>query len=291
MEFQRHHGLKSDGVIGPTTIDAMNVSVEEKIEKILLNLERFRWFLQEDPYFVFVDIPGFFLQVYEKGEPIFKCKVVVGRKQRPTPLMRDRIAYTVFNPYWRAPQTIIAEDILPQLKKGKFDKLEAEGIIASTDYYGKEVVDFEDVDWSLYDAKSLPFYFLQEPGPNNFLGYLKLIFPNRFDVYLHDTNHRNLFKYTYRALSSGCVRLEKPIELFHLLKSKEFEMTYRDIFDIIYSKKTKKIDFEEKIPIYLSYLSVYADRSGKVYFYDDIYGYDRRMEEILGKKYLVEASR
>ena len=289
MDFQRHHGLKPDGVIGPATLDAMNESVEKKIEKILINLERLRWFLQDDDYFVFVNIPGFFLEVYEKGEPIFGCKVVVGRKKRPTPLMRDRIAYAVLNPYWRAPETIIAEDILPQLKKGEFDQIRAEGIIASTDYQGKEVVEFEDVDWSLYDEKSVPFYFLQKPGPHNFLGYLKLIFPNRFDVYLHDTNHRNLFKYTYRALSSGCVRLEKPIELFHLLKSKESDMTYRDIFDIIYSRKTRKIGFKMKIPVYLSYLSVYADKNGEVYFYNDIYGYDRRMSTILNKKYLVEA--
>ena len=196
-------------------------------------------------------------------------------------MMRDEIAYAVLNPYWRAPRTIVAQDILPQLKKGNFDSLKAQGIIASTDPFGKEVVNFEDVDWSEYDSNTTPFYFLQKPGPQNFLGYLKLIFPNRFDVYLHDTNHRNLFHYTYRALSSGCVRLEKPIELLHLLKSKESNISCHEILDMIGSKETKKLPFGRKIPIYLSYFSVYANDKGEVFFYRDIYGYDKRMSDIL----------
>ncbi len=281
IDFQRHHGLKPDGVIGPATIDAMNVSVDEKLEKILINIERFRWFMQDDDFFVFVNIPGFFLKVFDNGRQIFESKVVVGRKKRPTPLMRDEIAYAVLNPYWRAPKTIVREDILPYLKRGDFEHLRKKGIMASTDYMGREIVNFEDVDWSQYNEETVPFYFFQTSGPHNFLGYLKLIFPNRFDVYLHDTNHRNLFKYNYRALSSGCVRVQKPIELFHLLKKRESNITCRDIFDIIWSKRTKKIGFKEKIPVYLSYLTVYMDENGEVYFYNDVYGYDKRMKRVL----------
>ena len=290
IAFQKSHGLKPDGVVGPATLDALNIPVEAKIQKILLNIERIRWFKQDDPYFVFVDIPGFFLKVFDNNRSVFGCKVVVGRKKRPTPIMRDRIAYAVLNPYWRAPKTIIKEDILPQFKSGNFDRLRKEGIMASMDYQGKNVVNFEDIDWTQYDETNVPFYFFQQPGPHNFLGYLKLIFPNRFDVYLHDTNHRNLFKYTYRALSSGCVRLQKPIELFYLLKKREREITCRDIFDIIWSKRTKKIGFKQKIPVYLSYNSVYVDDNGTIYFFDDVYKYDKRMMKIFKQnKSLLEA--
>jgi len=282
VEFQRRHGLKPDGIIGPATLKAMNMSPEEKIEKILINIERLRWFLQDDPYFVFVNIPGFFLEVYEGNRSTFHSKVIVGRKKRPTPMMRHEISYAVLNPYWRAPKTIIEEDILPLLQEGNFKELERKGIIAATDYRGRNQIPFEDVDWSLYtSAEELPFYFLQKPGPHNFLGYLKLIFPNRFDVYLHDTNHRTLFKYPYRALSSGCIRVERPIELYYLLKSKEKKLTYRDIFDIIWSKRTKRVPFKRKIPVYLAYLTAYADPDGKCYFFNDIYGYDRRMGKLV----------
>ncbi len=277
IDFQLHHGLKPDGVIGPLTLEAMNVSVDDKIKKILINIERFRWFLDENDFFVFVDIPGFFLEVVDKNGSIFDSKVVVGRKSRPTPMMRHNISYAVLNPYWRAPKTIIKEDILPKLKKGNFERLKRQGIIASTDIYGKNRVNFEDIEWEYFDENSLPFYFLQKPGPHNFLGYLKLMFPNRFDVYLHDTNHRDLFKYTFRALSSGCIRMEKPLELFHLLINKNRKLTYRDIFDIIWRQKTKKIGFKKKIPVYLIYMTTYVDEKRECYFYRDIYGYDKRM--------------
>ena len=281
-EFQRHHGLKVDGVIGPRTIRAMNESVESKIRKILINMERFRWIMGEDEYFVLVNIPGFFLDVYDHNGTIFHSKVVVGRKKRPTPIMRHAIAYAVLNPYWRAPKTIIKEDILPYLQQGNFERIERKGIIAAKDYKGRKVVDFRDVNWSEYEEPDkIPFYFMQTPGPHNFLGRIKLIFPNKFDVYLHDTSNKRIFNYRYRALSSGCIRVQKPIKLFHLLRSKESDITYKEIFDIIATKETKKIRFGHKVPIYLAYLTVYVDDGGEVYFYRDLYGYDKRFAPLL----------
>ncbi len=276
-DFQRHHGLKDDGVIGPMTLSAMNETLEHKIERIKINIERARWFLQPDDFFIFVNIPGFFMQVYEHDKPVFESKVVVGRKERPTPQMRNLVSYCVLNPYWRAPKTILKEDILPSLKKGDFEHLKEEGIIASTDYYGKEVIDFEDVNWEYFDEENMPFTFLQKPGPNNFLGYVKFMFPNRFDVYLHDTNARNLFKYSYRALSSGCVRLKKPIELLHLILNRQKEVDYRDILDRLWTQQTQKIRIRPNIPVYLLYLSVWMDERGEVFFYPDIYGIDAKM--------------
>ena len=276
--FQAAHGLKADGVIGPMTIKTMNRSVDEKIEQILLNIERARWFVRDDDFFVFVDIPGFFMQVYEKGEPIFYSKVIVGRKSRPTPQMRNVISYAVLNPYWRAPKTIIEEDILPHLQKGDFQKLRDEHIVAALDSFGKELVPFEAIDWNASDGNASKVTFLQLPGPHNFLGFVKFMFPNRFDVYLHDTNARHLFKYEYRALSSGCVRVQKPIELMHLFMAHiGKEMDYRDIFDILWESQNKKIPIRPNIPVYLLYLTVFMDKDDTIHFYPDIYGIDKKM--------------
>ncbi len=276
-DFQRHHGLKDDGVVGPMTLDAMNEPLEHKIARIKINIERARWFVQPDDFFVFVDIPGFFMQVYDHGRAIFESKVIVGRKERPTPQMRNLISYCVLNPYWHAPKTILKEDIIPSLKKRDFGHLKKEGIIVSTDAYGKEVVKFEDVNWEYFDEKNIPFTFLQKPGPNNFLGYVKFMFPNRFDVYLHDTNARNLFRYSYRALSSGCVRVKKPIELLHLFLNRQKEIDYRDILDRLWTQRTQRIRIRPNIPVYLLYLSVWMDECGEVYFYPDVYGLDKKM--------------
>ncbi len=281
-EFQHRHGLKADGIIGPMTVAQMNVSVEDKIKKILLSIERARWFLKEDDFFVFVNIPGFFLEVFENGEPIFYSEVIVGRKKRPTPQMRNLISYAVLNPYWRAPKTIIKEDILPHLQSRDFKTIRAERIVASLDPYGKELVRFEDVDWSYFRWSDVPFYFIQLPGPDNFLGFIKFMFPNRFDVYLHDTNARGLFKYSYRALSSGCVRVRKPIELYHILINRGAkEVTYRDIFDQLWRSRTKRVRIKPNVPVYLLYLTAFMDKDGKSYFYPDIYGIDKKMWELV----------
>ncbi len=275
-EFQKHHGLKVDGVVGPMTLEVMNIPRKEKIERILINIERARWFLDDDRFFIFVDIPGYFLQIYDGNETIFSSKVVVGRKSRPTPQMRNTISYAILNPYWRAPKTIVKEDIWPHLLQRDFETLKQQGIVAAIDRDGEEVVDFEDINWSCFTPEDVPFIFLQKPGPKNFLGFIKFMFPNRFDVYLHDTNHPQLFKYPYRALSSGCVRVQKPIELYYILKKRYEDIVYRDIVAALWDGKKKRYSFKKKIPIYLLYLTVY-NKNGEIYFYPDIYGIDKSM--------------
>jgi len=170
-EFQRRHGLAPDGVVGPATVKALNEPVERKIAKILLNIERFRWIAEDDPYFVLVNIPGYFLEVWEEGKSTFRTRTIVGRKKRPTPIMRHAIAYAVLNPYWRAPKTIVAEDILPRLQNGEFERLRKKGIIAAKDYMGKKEVPLEEVNLSKCDdIERIPYIFMQKPGPQNFLG-------------------------------------------------------------------------------------------------------------------------
>ena len=283
--YQRHHNLAPDGIIGPATLDALNVPVEERIKIILINIERAKWFLQNDNFFVFVDIPGFFMQVYKDGKPIYYSRVVVGRKERPTPQMRNVISYAVMNPYWRAPKTIVQKDIWPRLQKGDYASLRQWGIVVAKDHKGQKIVGYEDVNWSRYDAQHIPYIFMQMPGSYNFLGAVKFMFPNRFDVYLHDTNHKNLFSYRYRALSSGCIRVHRPLELLHLLRTytRGAPLRYRDILDILQKGERRVVTFRPVIPVYLLYLTVFMDDQRKVYFFQDIYGLDKKMLASLPK--------
>jgi murein L,D-transpeptidase YcbB/YkuD len=191
--------------------------------------------------------------------------------------MRHRIAYAVINPYWRAPRTIVKEDIIPRLKRGEFEYLCKKGIIAALDRMGVERVDLEEVDIDSYeDPLASPYIFLQEPGPKNVLGRVKFIFPNPYAVYLHDTNRPYLFERHYRALSSGCVRVKNPVKFFGALLDGEREKE-KEIFDIIKSGERRVYYFRPRPPIYLAYLTVYAKDGKKCSFYPDIYGYDRRM--------------
>lgn len=280
--FQKRHGIKIDGVIGPNTLKMLNISVDKKIEIIKLNIERLRWLLDEDEDFILVNIPDFSLLFYKNNKLKLKMKAIVGKKERQSPLMSDFITYAVLNPYWKAPETIVKEDILPKLKNKEFDYLKKKGIIATLDWDGNEEIDFEDIDWNQYNYKNVPFVFMQKPGPKNFLGFVKFIFPNSEDIYIHDTPDQYLFNYRKRAFSSGCIRVHKPIELFYYLyNNKSEKITYRGILEKLLTKKTQILPFDKKIRIYIMYLTSFVDEDGVVNFREDIYDIDKKMKNYL----------
>ncbi|WP_281950713.1 L,D-transpeptidase family protein [Nitrosophilus kaiyonis] len=280
--FQKRHGLKVDGKIGPETIKYMNISLKDKILKIVLNIERLRWILENDNDFILINIPDFSLDFFKNKHKTLHMKVIVGREDRQTPIMKDYIKYAVLNPYWKAPKTIVQKDILPKLQKRKFEYLKNKHIIASLDWDGNDTIEYENVDWSLYNADNIPFVFMQKPGPQNFLGFIKFIFPNSEDIYIHDTPEQNLFKYKKRAFSSGCIRVKKPIELFYNLYNLNSEkITYRDILEKLVNKETKIIPFDKKIRVYILYMTAFVDDEGLINFRDDIYNIDKKMKDFI----------
>ncbi len=281
--FQKRHALKADGIVGPNTLRAMNIPVERKILLIKLNIERLRWLTSGSEDFIAANIPAYTLTLYRKSLPVLEMKSIVGRKDRPTPMLSDIMSYAVLNPYWRAPKTIVREDILPKLKAGMFDYLESIGIVVSKSMDGNETVDMRSVDWSRYNGGELPFVFMQKPGPLNYLGFVKFMFPNDFDIYIHDTPHSGLFKYKKRELSSGCIRVEKPVELFHAVfnSDKEGRWSYKEIIRQIIKKEEKLVGLSRPLPVYILYMTVFADDEGMVHFLQDIYGYDNIMEQYI----------
>ena len=271
MLFQYKHRLKADGAVGKNTYAALNIPVKKKIEQIRVNLERARWVFQKEPSdYVAVDIAGFRAYHFEGINPNWSSKVQVGKPFRKTPVFKSKIKYIVFNPTWTVPPTILEEDILPRIKKnpGYLSKMK----ISVIDRNGL-TVDPSSVNWSKY-SKNVPYTLRQEPGPHNALGRMKFIFPNKHFIYLHDTSSRSLYARKDRAFSSGCIRVEKNVELAEILLDDPDKWNQKNIKNLIDTLETKKVNLPEPMPVSLLYWTVRFDEKGKIIFKKDVYDRD-----------------
>ncbi|HZF71123.1 L,D-transpeptidase family protein [Sulfuricurvum sp.] len=283
--FQKHHGIKSDGVIGTETLARMNISVEEKILSIRLNMERWRWMPSEmENSYVSVNIPNFSLRVVENNETLLQMKTVVGKDERPTPIFNAMMSYIVINPYWSVPPTIIREDLVPAVRKNiNYLKKNNIRVFKNGDNGEKNEINPSSIDWKHINANGYPYSFRQDSGDKNALGRIKFIFPNPYDVYIHDTPHKELFKRKERSFSSGCIRIEEPLNLATYLLNRETNgSTDINVSALIAANKKKTITLSKKIKVYINYWTVWADDEGNAEFRDDLYGYDRELAEILG---------
>jgi murein L,D-transpeptidase YcbB/YkuD len=283
MLFQERHRLTPDGVVGPGTLEAANVTVDARIDQIRVNLERARWvFHAVHGKFVLVDIAGFEVGLREEGGLIWSCRAQVGKPYRATPIFRSDIKYLVFCPTWTIPPGILEKDTLPAVKRDP-DYLTKKNINA----IGRNgnVVDQSTIDWSKYSARNIPYTLRQEPGPNNALGRIKFIFPNPHFVYLHDTPSKSLFDRTDRAFSSGCIRVEKPFELAELLLNDPEKWNREEIERAIESGKTRTVFLPEPMPVLLFYWTVEIGPDGEVHFKKDLYGRDEAVLEGLNGEF------
>jgi murein L,D-transpeptidase YcbB/YkuD len=281
--FQYRHGLHADGLVGNKTISIMNIPVEEKIAKLVVNLERARWVLHDLPEeFVLADIAGFTVSYYRQGQVIWSTRAQVGQPYRKTPIFRSRIRYLVMNPTWTVPTTILEEDILPKLHQdpGYLQKKR----LYVLDFKGNPVNQSE-IDWSLYPDKKFPYMLRQEPGPSGALGRIKFMFPNEHSVYLHDTPYRSLFANNMRAFSSGCIRIEKPYELAELLLRDSSEWNRDAILKTIDSLENRSVSLPEAVTIILFYWTAGVDNNGKVLFRSDIYERDEAIVKGLSSRF------
>jgi murein L,D-transpeptidase YcbB/YkuD len=278
-KFQIHHGLEADGIIGKQTIQVLNLSIDDYIKKIVVNLERLRWqnnYISDNR--IEVNIAEFYLRVYINKQLAMEKPVIVGKNYRKTPVFDDELKYLVFNPTWTVPQRLINEDKLPEIIKDPtyLEKMEFKLYQIGTNIE----VDPKLVDWSAVTKKNFPFRMVQSPGDKNALGHVKFMFPNSFDVYLHDTPTRDLFNKSDRAFSSGCIRVKDPIDLAELLlKSQSIETS--QINTILKSKETKTIYLTKPIPISLEYWTAWVDESDNLIIRTDIYQRDDALYKAL----------
>ncbi len=270
--FQVRHGLKMDGVVGPATRAALNVPVSRRIEEIKLNMERWRWLPRDmGQDYIMVNTAGFELLVFEKGEPAFGMSVIIGKPDRPTPVIQGSLHSIVLNPYWTLPRIIAVEDMLPKQKQNP-------RFFASKNirvFSNGEELDPADIDWSTVNKRNFPYTLRQDPGPTNALGRIKFLFDNDFHVYLHDTPSRRLFDESMRAFSSGCIRVQEPYKLASYLLRSQPEWTENTIRAAVRSGKNLRIPIQEKMTIYLVYLTAWVGTDGTISFHNDIYGLDQ----------------
>ena len=287
IHFQARHRLHPDGAVGRKTVEALNVPVERRIDQIRVNLERARWVLHAlGDDFVLVDIAGFHVFMYQDRKVIWTSRVQVGKPYRNTPVFKSAIEYLEFNPTWTIPPGIVSKDILPAIKKDP-DYLNKRDINV-LDRNGN-LVDQSSIDWSQYPGRSFPYILRQEPGPNNALGRVKFIFPNKHFVYLHDTPSKTLFEQTSRTFSSGCIRVENPFKFSELLLNDSSNWNDDKIIEVVDSKKTRKVFLDEPMPVLLLYWTVTVEEDGKVHFKEDPYGRDNAVLEGLKGKFRIRS--
>jgi murein L,D-transpeptidase YcbB/YkuD len=283
--FQHRNCLEADGIVGAATMATLNVPVEDRIEQIRVNMERWRW-LPEDlgHRHIIVNIAGFKLDVFENGQSVMPMRVVVGTKYRRTPVFSAKMTYLVLCPYWHIPPKIAVQDKLPLIQKDvSYLKQHKIKILQGWGAETREI-DPNDIDWLSISSGNFDFRLRQDPGPLNALGRVKFMFPNRFDVYLHDTPSRELFAKSARTFSSGCIRIEKPVELAEYLLRNDPNWTLENILNAIKANREQTIIIPEPIDVHLLYWTTWVDDDGSVHFCKDIYKRDERLSKALEEK-------
>lgn len=325
-QFQEERGLAPDGIPGKSTIDWLNVTPDEYLQKIYLSLERYRWTTYTDSSdYLLVNIPAFTVYMYEEGKLTGEIKVCTGKKRskyyadqlarykktrnirhRPddweTPQLYSEISHVILNPTWTVPPSIIREELYNEYRKDTTYLLRKKFKV----YLNNEEVNPSEVDLRNYSPEKIPYSFVQSPDPFNALGRLKFIFQNRFGVYLHDTPTRLPFGYANRAVSHGCVRVEKPYLLAeYLLRNhsrwnldyvkietgvkvadkevvKEYYQNRKQLRQVDNKEKTTTVKLEKKIALFIDYYTSWVNEKGRVQFRDDIYEKDRLLGAALG---------
>ena len=273
--FQVRHALNDDGVVGPATLRALNVPIEQRIDQIRVNLERMRWIMHGVPdSFLVADIAGYELYYVKDRQIAWRTRTQVGKPYRETPVFRGDIKYMEFNPTWTVPPGILAKDILPKLKKNPA-YLETKRFQVLTN--SGKIVDPDTIDWNKYTARNFPYMLRQTPGPHNALGQVKFIFPNKHFVFMHDTSHRAFYDRSTRTFSSGCIRVKNPLKMAELLLEEEPEWDRTRIDQVIDSGKTTRVILKQTMPVLLFYWTVTVEEDGSVRFKEDPYGRDDRV--------------
>lgn len=280
--FQADWGLNSDGVIGKGTLDALNNQPDKLIERLKVNMERFRWlpFKVTDKYII-INIANFKLDLIEGSDTLISMRAIVGKNFRETPVFNEQMTYIVFNPTWTVPNTILRNDVIPELLKGPEYLVKKNMKLLRMD--GSEIA-YSEIDWSNVSKKNFPYMVRQDSGPENALGRIKFMFPNTFNVYIHDTPSRGYFARDDRALSSGCVRVENPIELAVLLLSDIPEWSPEQILNTIQRETEQTVLLRKPVDVVLIYLTAWTDGDGRIQLRKDVYHQDEMVLKALNQR-------
>jgi murein L,D-transpeptidase YcbB/YkuD len=262
----------------------MNISVDWKIKKLLLNLDRIKRLPDqpEDRYIV-VNIPEFRLYYRENGKDKLSMRVIVGDKKHHTPIFSNRISYIVLNPYWIMPDSIVQKEMIPNILKNP-NYLADRGYEVRTSYSTKApTIDTSKIDWEkvLRYGQTKKYKFMQPPGPKNALGKIKFKFPNQFAVYLHDTPTKKLFKKGIRAFSHGCIRISQPNALLSIFASIDPAISYNRSQQILRGKTKTQLNLTQTVPVHIVYLTAWVHSDGLLHYSTDVYNYDSKQKRAI----------
>ncbi len=282
MAFQERHGLNPDGVIGRFTLEALNITPAERAEKMRVNMERLRWLPLETPdKYVIVNIANFTMDVIQGSDTLLSSRAIVGRNYRKTPVFTGRMTYLVFSPTWVIPPGILANDVIPAVRRDP-DYLNQKNMKVIR-FDGTEV-DHTTIDWANVTGRNFPYMIRQEPGPDNALGRVKFMFPNQYNVYIHDTPSRNLFSKDGRAFSSGCIRIEKPFEFAQFLLSDSPRWDDNAIRAAMNADREQTVRLPKHWTVVMVYFTSWADAKGNIQFRQDVYERDAAVSIALRKE-------
>lgn len=274
-KFQVRYGLFEDGFVGDRTRSAMNMSIADHIAQLRVNMERVRWLFRDiDDNYITVNIAAFQAAYINHGEVLWRARAVVGRAFRQTPIFKSTMTYMVFNPTWTIPPTILKQDALPAISKdlGYLTRKHLRVLTPA----GVEL-DPLTIDWKRANNGHFPYQLRQDPGPHNALGRVKFIFPNPHFVYLHDTPSRELFGRAERTFSSGCIRIERSLELAQILLDANSDPRKAQVREFLDTQSPRKVKLKVPITVMLLYLTAFSEGDGTVHFRRDIYQRDKKV--------------
>ncbi len=258
-KFQVRHGLHTDAVMGPGFMQQLNVPIDHRLEQIMVNMERCRWVPYElKTDHLVVNIPAFKLYAFEKDSVVWEMNVVVGKALNKTVIFNGNLKYVVFSPYWNVPNSILQKEILPAIRRNK--------------NYLKQ----NNMEWSGNNVR-------QKPGPDNSLGRVKFLFPNSFNIYLHDTPAKGLFDLEQRAFSHGCIRVAEAKKLAMYLLRNDPEWDENKIDEAMNAGQEKYVTLKKEVPVFIAYFTSWVDRNGHLNFRNDIYKRDQKLAELMFK--------
>ena len=280
--FQSRHRLQPTGIVDERFIKEMNIPINERIKLISNNLERLRWLPDTlGKKYILINIPDFKLKLFNNDEEILEMKIIVGKTSHSTPVFSDKVEYVTFSPYWNVPQSIAQNELLPKIKKNeRFLFRNRFEVIDSWDT-NAIFINPRDIDWEVFDKDYFPYKLRQKPGPWNALGKVKFMFPNDYDIYIHDTPEKHLFLKQQRDFSSGCIRVEKPFELAKFLLP---ELSAEEILTKMDGFEEENITLKNPVPVHIVYLTVLVDNKGRAIFREDLYGMEEKLNTALRKE-------
>ncbi|QHS61852.1 L,D-transpeptidase family protein [Chitinophaga agri] len=277
--FQDRTGLKPDGTIQQSLLNALNITPKQRIRQILINMERIRWVPAEPPAkYLLVNIPAFKLYVYDNNQLDWSCNVVVGKPGANTVIFSNEVKYVVFAPYWNVPPGILVHEVLPAMRKNP-GYLARQNMEVVTGSGGP--VNAGSLNWSKYSGGNFPYIIRQKPGGHNALGKVKFLFPNEYNIYLHDTPSKGLFGENKRTFSHGCIRVSAPQQLAEWLLRSDSSWTKQKIVEAMNGSKEKFVSLKERVPVYIGYFTAFVDSDGRLNFRDDVYGHDAKLAATL----------